>query len=291
MGKQVRAVNRRRRSDLPANVESVAGDITDHAQARTVCAGATTLYVAAGAPYSAKVWQEQLPRMMSGAIEAAATTGAKLVYVDNVYAYGKVDGPMTEALPYAPSSKKGAVRAQVAEMLLGAYARGKVRATIGRASDFFGPHALDSVLGANFFRAVLAGKPGRWLGNPDLPHSLTFLPDLGRGLVTLGTREEALGQIWHIPCAEPLTGRQTLELVFAALNQPVRISLVSRPMMRLGALFVPLVREALEMFYQYEAPHILDGSKFVGTFGYSPATPHAEAISQTVAWYRENSAS
>lgn len=286
-GKRVRAVSRSGKAVLPREVESVAADLSDRDEARRACAGATVVYTCTGAPYSYRAWADLLPRMMDAAIEGAATAGARLVYADNLYMYGKVSGPITEELPDAPASRKGEVRAKVAQMLLGAHAAGKVRATIGRASDFFGPHALSSVVGERTFRAILTGKQANWIGDLDVPHSLTFIDNFGQGLITLGERDEALGSVWHIPTAEALTGRQFLELVFAELGAPPRIGVIKRPLMQLAGLFVPFVRETTEMLYQFEGPHLLDGSKYIKTFGHNPATPHPEAIRRTLAWYHE----
>jgi hypothetical protein len=55
---------------------------------------------------------------MRNAIEAAKRANARLVFFDNVYMYGKVDGVMTEETPFNPCSKKGEIRAEIATSLL-----------------------------------------------------------------------------------------------------------------------------------------------------------------------------
>jgi nucleoside-diphosphate-sugar epimerase len=125
-----------------------------------------------------------------------------------------------------------------------------------------------------------------WIGRLDAPHSLSYAGDVARGLITLGEHDEALGGIWHIPAAEALTGRQFLQLVFEEAGLPPKIGVRTRAMMRLVSPFMPVAREALETLYQFEAPFVVDGGKFMRAFGFAP-TPHREAIRQTLTWFRE----
>ena len=164
-GKRVRVVNRRGQADVPAGVEAAQADITDLAAAREACQGATVIYNCTNAPYTE--WPEKFPPIMDGIIEVAAATGAKLVSADNLYMYGLVSEPLTEDLPYAATGRKGRTRAQMATTLVEAHKNGKVRATIGRASDFFGPGGIDSAVGELVFRPVLGGKAVNVLGNLD----------------------------------------------------------------------------------------------------------------------------
>jgi len=187
-GKRVRVVNRSGRAEAPSDVEVVAADATDRAAARRVCAGAAVVYHCAMAPYAQ--WPAKLPAIMAGIMEGAASAGARLVYGDNLYAYGQVSGPLTEDLPYRPVSPNGRVRALVATMLMEAHGRGEVPATIGRASDFFGPHVRLSKMGDRVFIPVLRGRAAQVLGDPDVPHTYAFIDDFARALVTLGERQD-----------------------------------------------------------------------------------------------------
>jgi nucleoside-diphosphate-sugar epimerase len=281
-GKRVRAVTRSGGGDLSPVVESVRADAADRVGARRACAGATVVYHAVNVPYPA--WEETLPPVMDALIEAAEAAGATLVYVDNVYAYGPVDQPMTEDLPPAATTRKGRLRARLAETLLAAHRAGTVRAVIGRGSDYFGPDVRQSAAGERLFPAVLSGGMAMWAGSLDQPHSLTFIDDFARVLVTLGEHEEALGQIWHAPPAEALTGRQFIELAFAVAGKPPKLGTISPLMIRLVGLVNPTVRELGELVYEFEAPFILDGSKYLRAFGGAP-TPQREAIRATLDWY------
>lgn len=282
-GHRVRSVSRSGRGTPPAGVETVRADATDAASARAAAAGATVVYHAANVPYAE--WADKLGPMMEGIIGAASAADAKLVFVDNLYMYGKVDGPVTEETPPIATSRKGALRARLADRLLDAHRAGTVRAVIGRASDYYGPGAVNSLAGTQVFPAVVTGKTARWAGSLDAPHSHTYVDDFARVLATLGERDEALGQIWHAPAAEPLTGRRFIELAFAAAGAPPRIGLLTRPMVFVAGLVNPTIREFGEMAYQFDAPFVIADTKYRSAFGGEP-TPHAEAIRRTVEWFR-----
>lgn len=286
-GKRVRAVGRSGKAAVPPGVEVVRGDATDPASAREFAAGAAVVYHAANVPYPE--WAERFPPMMEALIAGAGAAGAKLVYVDNLYMYGKVAGPITEDLPATATTRKGALRARLAERLLAADRAGDVRAAIGRASDYYGPGAVNSLAGTQVFPAVVAGKRANWATNLDVPHSHAFVDDFARVLVTLGERDEALGEVWHAPAAEPLTGRRFIELAFAEAGQPPKIGVLSKPMVLLGGLFNPTIREFGEMTYQFETPFVVDGGKYRRAFGGEP-TPHREAMRRTVGWFRQRRA-
>src|SRR4028118_2014846 len=167
-GKRVRAVNRTGRVPVPEGVEALAADATDPVSMREVCRGAAVVYHCAMPPF--RRWVELFPPMMEAVIEGASSADARLVFADDTWMYGKVEGPMTEELPHRPVSGKGLLRAWLAEMLMHAHDRGRVRATIGRAGELYGP-AVESVLGRNLFGAALRGRKARYIGDPDGPRT------------------------------------------------------------------------------------------------------------------------
>jgi nucleoside-diphosphate-sugar epimerase len=125
-GKRVRMVNRSGRASVPADVEVVGGDAADPTFAREASGGASVVYFALNPPYTK--WAELFPPLQSGVIEGAASAGAKLIAVENLYMYGPTGGrPLTEDLPHAPNTRKGAVRARMSEELMEAHASGRVR--------------------------------------------------------------------------------------------------------------------------------------------------------------------
>ncbi|MGH3145030.1 MAG: NAD-dependent epimerase/dehydratase family protein, partial [Rubrobacter sp.] len=250
------------------------------------CAGASVVYHAAQPDYTK--WQAEFPPMTEAVVEGAATAGAKVVFADNLYMYGQGSPqPLTEDTPQKAAGKKGKTRILMAERLLKAHRSGRVRVAIGRSSDYYGPRGTATLAGDTVFGATLAGKTVRWPGSLDAPHTFNYLPDMARALVNLGEREEADGEVWHLPAAEPITGRSFVDLVSAELDRPAKVSATSRTTLRIVGLFSPLIRELAETTYQFEGPFVSDASKYERVFGPSEPTPHEEAVASTVAWFRE----
>jgi nucleoside-diphosphate-sugar epimerase len=281
--KPVVMVNRSGRAQVPGGVQVLKGDATDPASTRPLCAGATVVYNCTNAPYTE--WPTRFPPLQAGILEGAAAAGAKLVSAENVYMYGPTDVPLTEDLPYRARTRKGLVRAQMAQTLLEAHRSGKVRVAIGRASDFFGPVVLDSMAGERMFAAALAGKRVQLLGSLDVPHTFTYIDDFGQALATLGERDETLGQAWHIPNAPAVTTRAFLQMVFEEAGRPFNVAVAPGILIRAMGLLDPMMRELAEMLYEFEQPFIIDHSKYAQAFG-DHSTPLREAIHQTVAWFR-----
>jgi nucleoside-diphosphate-sugar epimerase len=282
-GKRIRAVSRSAdRFDLGHRVEVVRGDITDSTQMRTICQGASVIYHCANAPYPE--WTTTLPPMMDGVILGAETSGAKVVYGDNLYMYGRVSGLITPDLPDRATGKKGLLRAKIAAQLMDAHRSGQIQVTIGRASDFFGPGVLNSMMGEVVFQALVEGKPLSLIGNLDVPHTYTFVEDFAKGLVMLGSREEALGDIWHVPSAETLTTRQFLNLIFAEVQYTPKLRIASPLVLNFLGLFSSMMRELKEISYEFEQPFIVDHQKYERVFG-CDSTPHREAIRRTISWF------
>src|SRR5208282_5032879 len=106
------------RNPLPIpGAETVAADLADKDRAIRAVTGSSVVHLLVGLKYDHKLWREMWPRVMSNTIEACKRAGAKLVFFDNVYMYGKVHGPMTEETPFNPCSKKGEIRAKTAVQL------------------------------------------------------------------------------------------------------------------------------------------------------------------------------
>jgi nucleoside-diphosphate-sugar epimerase len=283
---RIRLVNRRGLAQAPDSVEVVAGDASDPLVTRKLCDGADIVYNCTNPPYTK--WPELFPPLQAGVLEGAAAAGAKLVAMENLYMYGETNGkPMTENFPNAATTRKGQVRATMTADLMAAHEAGKVRVTIGRASDFFGPRALISAMGERVFYPALAGKAAQIVGDPDMPHTQTYVPDIGKALVTLGEHDEALGQVWHIPSPETVTTRQFLQLVFDETGNQLKIQVMPGWLLKVLSMFNPMLRELNEMLYEFEEPFIVDDSKFTNAFDIH-ATPLHEAIKTTVAWYRQN---
>jgi nucleoside-diphosphate-sugar epimerase len=267
--------------------ESVAADISDREQCIRAVAGSKVVYLLVGLKYDLKVWQEFWPRIMANTIEACKRAQADLIFFDNVYMYGKVDGPMTEATPYAPCSKKGEIRARIATALMEEVKAGNLRAMIARSADFYGPKTPNGVPNVLVLEPLSKGSKPSWLVNARAPHSLTFTPDAARGLAVLAGREPAWNQVWHLPTApDPPNGDQFIAMAAKQFGAASGYRVLNRTMLRVAGLFNPVVRESYEMLYQNDAPYLFDSTKFAREFGFT-CTPYPEGIRIAAESYRQ----
>lgn len=286
-GLSVRVVSRSRPSHLVEEVEWRGADASVPTAAADAAQGASVIYQCLNAPYTD--WPERFPPLQRGVMAAAEQTGALLVSLENLYGYGPTEGaPMTENLPLAATTVKGRTRAAMTQELLAAAGAGRIRIAVGRASDFFGAGATESTLGERVFANAVAGERADFIGNPDLPHTYSYIPDIAAGLATLGTDERAIGGIWHLPGPETVTTRQLLELVADNVGHPVGIRSLPKVAVRALGLVNPTIRELMELSYEFEQPFVLDTTKYHSTFR-TKTTPLATAIAATVAWYRSRS--
>jgi nucleoside-diphosphate-sugar epimerase len=281
----VRVVSRHRPAGLAERIDWQGADATDLDAASDAAKGATVIYQCLNAPYAQ--WPERFPPLQRGVVAAAERTGALLVSLENLYGYGPTGGsPMTEDLPLAATTVKGRTRAAMTAELLAAADVGRVRIAIGRASDFFGAGVTErSTLGERVFGNALAGRRADFIGNPDLPHTYSYVPDIAAGLATLGSDPRAAGQVWHLPGPQTGTTRALLDLVAADVGHPVAIRSVPKLAVRALGLINPMLRGLAETAYQFDQPFVLDTTKYEAAFG-SAGTPLAAAITATVAWYR-----
>jgi nucleoside-diphosphate-sugar epimerase len=285
-GRAVRAVNRSgtRPGLMPADVEMAKADVADPTQAATAATGASVVYQALNPPYH--LWHEFFPGLQTAALAAAKTANAKYVSIENLYMYDS-SKPMTEASRVAPVSRKGALRQQMAEEVMAAHARGEVRTTALRSSDYYGPGVLGSALGERVFGNLVTGKKAQLSGSTKMPHSFSYIEDVGLAAAALGTHDKALGQVWIAPHAPASTQGQMVAEACRVLGVEPRISVVSPLMMRVVGLFIPAARASVEMMYEFTAPFVVDSSRSEREFNLS-ATPVPVAIERTIAWYRDH---
>lgn len=286
-GRTVRAVGRRlRREQVPDGVAVVTADVGEPAGAAEAVRGAAVVYHCAQPAYER--WGQDFPPMNKAIVDAVEDVGAKLVFADNLYRYGPVHEPLTEDMPFAATDAKGRVRARLAEELLAAHEAGRLRVTLGCASDYFGARGVDTALGTAFFGRLVEGRPAQWIGRLDQPHTMNYLPDLARGLVTLGEDDRADGRAWHLP-ADAATGEELLDLTGAVLGRRVRAQVASPWLLRLVGVVVPMMRELAGISHQWTGPWVADHAAFDQTFGPLPVTPLSDAVAETVRWWQKSS--
>jgi nucleoside-diphosphate-sugar epimerase len=288
-GKGVCMVNRSgTMAEPPKGTEVVAADLYRPESVREVTQGAEVVYQCAQPRYNR--WPQEFPSLQASIIDGLTGSKAKLVLVENLYMYGATNGtPMTEDMPHNAHTRKGKTRSQMSNAAFEAHRAGKLCVTAGRGSDFFGPWGLPTTaMGDRTFYPMLQGKAANLVGNIDVPHTHTYIPDFGKALVILGERVEADGQAWHVPNDKPrISQREMAKMIAEEMGIPLKVSAMGKTMMWLGGLFIPEAKESVEMMYEFEQPFIVDSSRFEKTFGMQ-ATPMEAAIKETVDWFRSH---
>jgi len=272
------------RSPQPVNAsdELFNADLLDAQSTANAVAGGTVAYLVAGLQYNTQVWQEQWPKVMRHTIDACKRHGCALVFFDNVYAYGRMEGVMTEDTPYNPCSRKGEVRARIATLLMDEVKRGELRAMIVRAADFYGPGALLSLTHASVTQRLKAHKTPQWIGDARAQHTFTYTPDARHSLALLGHTDSAYGQVWHaLTSKEEMSGEQYARIACELSGRPYKLQVAPRWLLSLMGLAMPVLRENAEMMYQFEHDYRFDSSKAERALGLS-ATRYRDGIAATL---------
>lgn len=263
--------------------ELVKADLTNADDVNKAVEGSAVVYLTVGLEYKLKVWQQQWPLVMKNVIEACKKYQAKLVFLDNVYLYAPDEMKnMTEQSRIDPASKKGKVRAELIKMLFTEIEAGKLKGLVARSADFYGPNALSSPLGVMVPDNFKKNKKAFWQSDAGKIHSFTYTPDAAKATALLGNTEDAYNQTWHLPTSsERLTGKDFIEKIAAEMNVKPRFYILSKTMISVLGIFIPLVKELREMLYQYDRDYFFNSEKFTKRFSFKPTT-YDEGITQMV---------
>lgn len=278
---KIRLVSRNPKRENPAD-QLVVADLSNPQQVITAVEGSEVVYLTVGLEYKIGVWQTQWPLIMKNVIDACKTHKAKLVFFDNVYAYGLVKGWMKEDTLVNPASKKGEVRAQIAQMIMSEVEKGNLDAIIARAADFYGPNTPLSFVTVTVFDNFKKGKKAQWFLDANKKYSMTYTPDAGKATAILGNTISAYNQIWHLPTDKNvLTGKEFIEIAAKAFGVEPRYTVLKKWMIQMVGVFVPVVKESIEMLYQNEYDYLFDSTKFEKAFNFTPTSYH-DGIAATV---------
>jgi nucleoside-diphosphate-sugar epimerase len=283
--KDIRLVARNPKAVNPTD-QLFQADLINREQVMEAVKGSEVVYLTVGIQYSAKIWAEQWPVIMRNVVDACIAEKAKLVFFDNVYAYGKVNGWMTEETPYNPCSKKGKVRLEVINMMMDEVRKGSLQALIARAPDFYGPDTPLSFVNVTVFQNLAKGKKAQWMGSDRKKHSFIFTLDAGKATAILGNNTSAYNQVWHLPTVkDPLTGKEFIELSAKAFGAKPGYMVIPVWMLKMIGLFNGIIKESVEMMYQNESDYLFDSSKFEKAFDVVP-TPYQTGIEKTAKSYK-----
>ncbi|WP_328423536.1 NAD-dependent epimerase/dehydratase family protein [Micromonospora sp. NBC_00389] len=281
-GERVRVISRRGAGPEHPSIERIAADAADVDRLSVLTDGAQALYNCANPAYHR--WSIDWPPLAGALLAAAERSGAVLATVGNLYGYGPVDGPMTEQTLPAATGTKGRVRNQMWADALAAHQAGRARVTEVRGSDYLGVDGTS--LAMMVLPRVLAGQrvflPVDW----DAPHTWTYIPDVARTLVAAATDAGAWGRPWHVPSAPAAPMRELATRAAALAGVPVpRLTRMPYPVLWLGGLANPFVRELRETAYQFDRPFLMESAATTAALGVEP-TPLDDALTEIVAALR-----
>lgn len=280
----IRLVSRNPKKVNPGD-ELMSADLMNLADVEKAVEGSSIVYVTVGFTYSLKIWKANWPKFIGEVIQACKDQNSKLVFFDNIYMYDPdYLGRMTEETPINPKSEKGKIRAEIAGMIMDEVRAGNLTALIARSADFYGPGIKKTSLMTELvFNNLITGKKAYWLGSVNYKHSFTYTPDAARATALLGNTEDAFNQVWHLPTSpDPFTGKQWIEAIAGELHVAPHYTVASKFMVRLMGLFVPVMKEMIEMIYQNDRDYVFDSGKFEKRFGFKP-TPYLDGIREIVA--------
>ena len=280
---QIRLVSRNPEKENPGD-ELFPADLTDREQVLQAVEGSDVVYLTIGFPYNIRIWRSQWPALMRNVIEACRIHGSRLVFFDNIYMYDRnALSPMTETTPVNPSTKKGKVRAQIAQMLMQEVEQGNITALIARSADFYGPGTgQTSVMNELVYKNFLKGKKANWFADAHKKQSFTYTQDAAKATAMLGNTPDAFNQVWHLPTHPAvLTGEEWIQLFARIMKTAPRYSVMPQWLASTIGVFVPIMKELAEMFYQYDRDYIFDSSRFERRFQFRPTT-YEEGVIATV---------
>jgi len=261
--------------------ELVSANLFNSKEILKAVEGSEVVYLTAGIQYDIKIWRRDWPVILQNVIDACKNNNSKFVFFDNVYAYGKVDGWMTEESPIKPDSEKGKVRAALTKMIMNEIEQGNLKAIIARAADFYGPNTPLSFVNIMVFENFKKGKKAQWFIDVNKKHSFTYTPDAAKGTAILGNTDSADNQIWHLPTNKnALTGKVFIDLAAKAMNVKPEYIVVKKWMTQMLGIFNKVIKESVEMLYQNDSDYLFDSTKFEKAFNYNPIS-YEEGITNT----------
>ncbi len=267
------------KAQFPVNVAYAQGDVFDSASIVAAGRNSDLIFQCAAVPYHETV-SRQLP-LAESVMAAAQQIGARVVYIDGIYAYGASTGqPIAESAPLRPISKKGQVKAQLARLLFnGRFST--VPTCLIRLPDYFGPSArASSYLGLTMM-GIAACKPTFYIGKRSVAREYIFLPDAAEMVLNVATSDTHFTGIWNIP-GQRITGDNLLKLANEASGNHMPLFTLTKPALRFLGLFDADLKEIVEMYYLTKKPVILDSHKYQAVFGKPVKTPFERSIPYTI---------
>lgn len=250
--------------------------------------GSSYVYLCIGLPYNAKIWETQWPQIMQNVINACEKAQAKLIFLDNIYMYAPpLPIPFDESTPQNPKSKKGKARKQTADLMIKAIRDNKIKGLIGRSADFYGEGAVNSPFYISFLDRMLQDKRPQTLVSADIEHTYANVLDNGRALVELALNDDCYGEVWHLPVGEPITTNEMLAIFNEKLGSNFKVSVMPTLLKKTLPIFIPMLKEAKEIEYQFKQEYVMSDNKFRKRFPSFKISSYQDGVNRMVNWFKE----
>ncbi|MFO0672713.1 MAG: NAD-dependent epimerase/dehydratase family protein [Polyangiaceae bacterium] len=273
--------DRARAPRTAATVTVFAGDATSSRDVERVARNADVLVHCANPPFDDH-WAAEQAKMADAALDAAAKTGARLVFPANVWVYGpRAPGErVPDDAPLSPASRKGEVRASIESRIR----TSGVPFTIARLAEFYGPGV--TTLTARSLGALARGGVAHWYGPPDVAIELAYMPDAGRGVLAAALSPDCVGRSIHVPTIGETTPRAFLELARARAGEG-SVRFMPAAAVRAAGLVSETARAFADILHLWTHPVLLRCDAWRALGLPLPSTEYQDGIDATLSWLRE----
>lgn len=263
-------------------VTYIKGDLLDLENVLKAFEGVKVAFLVAGLPYNSIVWEDNWPKIMSNVLEACSRFETKLIFFDNIYAYGEIKGEIKENNLLNPISRKGKVRKILNDMLEEAHSNDKLKYMIVRSAEFYGPGVQNSSLYASLIENLLKDKAGYWLGSLDKLRSFTYIDDIAKALEVLSLEDKSYNQIWHVPTPKAIKGTDFVKILEKNIDKKITVKPLGKTMAKIISLFNKDLKELIEMYYQFENDYEFNSDKFMMSHPNFQITSYEHGIKETI---------
>lgn len=258
--------------------EIATWDPEDGESIRAAFKGAAAIVYTVGVPYTDfHLHPVYMRRVLDAAI---AEEVDRLLLIGTLYVFGRPrTSPVKEDHPREPHTFKGRKRKEQEDLVLQEHASGRIKTSVLRLPDFYGPGVERSLL-TDLFIAAKSHRRAKLIGPINRPHEFVFVPDAGPVVTRLLDTPVAFGHGWNLAGAGTTSQLELAKMAFA--GRP-RLMAAGNLMLRLMGLFDPFLREFVEMHYLLTDPVIVDDSALQKVIGPITKTSYNEGVRQTLA--------
>lgn len=260
-------------------VKVTAGDALIETDVMSAAEDVDVIFHAVSFPY--EQWSLKHPACLETVIKVAKKQKAKVVLIDNIYAYGKQPKKVSEDVIKNPHTKKGKIRFNMEANLKAS----GVPYLIVHLPDFYGPQAKNTIL-FETLKNVANNKTANFVGPMNIAREFIYTKDAARVIIELALRDDTYNENWNVSAIHPITGEDLIRTIRELTGYNKKVRTISKTLISFIGLFQPFMREVVEMMYLTEDPVVLSDEKLRRKLGEVPLTPYCEGLTETLKWIK-----